>query len=258
MSTFLSYHLDDLEMTQDIPEPTMTKLSMTIPIFLFALALLVSIGCFPSENTSDNGQETRETATEPVPEPEADPYQPAKLLAKRLVLYWFAYQERDVAPFTATPEALAGKDYPEVPLQINSLWWTIAEDAHIAPLPALAMSSIEPEAFQYMVTEVVESDDDVGWVLLTVGYDASMIKLLISDAHEEWPMEVRESFLMRDDDGCLHVWCGLINGEWKLIAKLPCSPDEEAPTPPDVRFDSDTGRYEPAEDVSGEDDGAGE
>ncbi|MCX6645155.1 MAG: hypothetical protein NTY09_02180 [bacterium] len=214
----------------------MKSIQLIFPIII----LLTLIGCNPDKNAADNGQGTHSATgdTGATAESDADPYQAAELLAERLILYKLAFQEGDIAPFTALQENIVDKGFPEIPVQLNKLWWQIDwEGAHIAPLPALQISSLETAVFPYMAARVDESDENAGWVLMTIGYDSSMIRLLIADAHTEWPPEVRESFLMSHERGCLHVWCGLINGEWKLIAHLPCSEDETSPTPPQVQFD---------------------
>lgn len=213
----------------------MSKSRAIFPLMLLIATFVVFNSCTSQNEGTRTGQGTSTGNGTSSEEPEQNPYQAAELLAKRLILYKLAFQEGDLAPSTALPETLEDRGFPEIPLQLNQLWWEIDWDgAHIAPLPALEITSLESEIFPYIAVRVDESDDEAGWVGLTLGYDASMIRFLIADAHSEWSIEMRESYMMTRERGCLHVWCGLVNGEWKLISHLPCFEDETSPSPPAI------------------------
>jgi hypothetical protein len=74
--------------------------------------------------------------------------------------------------------------------------------------------------------------------MFTLGYDPEIIRVMIANAHSEWPFEERQIYLAGSLEGCVHVWCVRLAGEWKILAhKLPCGDEVDPPTPPEAPAD---------------------
>jgi len=157
-------------------------------------------------------------------------FQATENLAKRAVLYKLAWQEGDLAPFTATWEEVRDMELPETPKKLVEGWWKIDwGTTRIAPIPLSEMTALEARAFPLMTATLVEKDEQRGWCMLKVSYDPDPIRQLIADAHTNWPPEEREMYLGgREENDCLQVWCVKIQATWKILAQHYCptgSPD---------------------------------
>jgi hypothetical protein len=198
-------------------------------------ALIIAIlgislaGCTPR----DEGNEAPDETTAQNESAEETQYEAAINLAKRAVLYILAYQEGDLAMFTARPETVEDMNVPEIPRQMNGLWWEIAwGTARLQPLPPTVMSDLQTVVNDLIAARVEEADEENNWVLITVGYDPDLIKTLIANAHTEWPPEEREVYLAGMLDSCMQVWCVYTGGEWKILAHLSCPSDLVPPRAP--------------------------
>jgi len=161
-----------------------------------------------------------------------DPLLVAENRAKRAVLYRLAHQEGDLAPYTATQKELQNSEVPEMAKKLNENWWTIDLSlAHLKPLDAASITAIEEKVFPLMAVRKEQEGD--GWALFTVGYDPRPISEAIAKAHKDWTREELEIYLQTSDDGCLQVWCAMVEGEWKIVANLPCD-RSLAPEPPEI------------------------
>jgi len=204
---------------------------------VFSPAIAILVGAFPFILSCPSRELPRQEPVEPREEPAATTLEhpeAAEALAKRVVLYKLASQEGDLAPFTARPEALTDLAVPEIGKQLNEFWWTIDwSGTRLSPLPSTTITTLETEVFGQISPRLDESDDENGWILFTLGYDPSVIQLLIANEHTDWLPEQRELFLGGGVRmGCLQVWCVRISGEWKQLANMTCSPSVTPPTPP--------------------------
>ena len=140
----------------------------------------------------------------------------------------------------ALPESLAGLEIPELARQMNEIWWrfdreynesgkTGWESAQLNPLPATGMAELETEAFPAIATRIEEVHADPQWVRISLGFDPGVLKLLVSNAHKEWPQEQKQIFLSGQEEDCAQVWCINLDGEWKIIGDTICPPDIEPP-----------------------------
>ena len=220
---------------------------------IFAVSALILAGC-PAQETQTDVPDSNTEQTSAIDETQ---FQAAINLAKRAVLYKLAYQEGDLAMFTARPETVEGMNVPEIPRQMNTHWWSIPWDtARLQPLPPTDMSELETVVNDLIAARIEEIDEENTWILITLGYDPDFIKVLIANAHTEWPPEEREPYLAGMLDSCLQVWCVQISGEWKVLAFLSCTPDlvpPSAPAPSGELIEQMTSAsQEPAEDAEEE------
>lgn len=201
-------------------------------ILIFSLGFICCASC--TKPAKQEPGKIQKQAQAPEPHPATDEYfAPAENLAKRLVLYKLAMQEGDVAPFTARPEEVKDIKIPEIPKQVNSMWWKVEwGTTRLAPLPISEITMLESVVFPLIAVRMDDLDKDTGWCMFTLGYDPDDIKPHIAESHSNWLPEERELYLKGYDDGCLQVWCVKINAEWKLLANISCSDETERPIPP--------------------------
>jgi hypothetical protein len=214
----------------------------TLLYLLLLPAVLLFIGCPDS-----NRQEQPKAAPD---EEEANPYLPAETAAKRVALYRIAYQEGELAPFTAMTEALKGVQVPEVARSLNEMWWKVDwSGARLAPLESSRITALQPQAFPLIAARLEETNSEQGWCLYTLGFDADAIRVIVAEAHADWQPEERELYLAGTEPDCLQVWCVRLSGEWKILAHLPCPPSVSPPRFPES---PETGNQEPASPSEGE------
>jgi len=216
-----------------------------VPVVMILMLVSILVSCNQPAPPQDTGEGQPEQEIEAaIP----DQYQAARAIAKRAVLYKLARQEGDLAPFTAVPESIEGREFPNIALQLNTMWWSIElETARLASLDLTEITGLEADVFPLIACEVIEEDVEAGWVLFALGYDPDVICVLIANAHEEWLPEVREIFLSGMLGNCLQIWCGKVSGEWKLLAHLPCTEEVEGPEPPQPPTDMLVGAGEEME-----------
>ncbi len=207
-------------------------------INLICLTILFIMTCLTASCDIPQKSENEEPVVEEETSSVSDQLLAAETLAKRLVLYKLAFQEGDLAPFTAMPEALEEIEIPDMAKLLNDMWWTIEwETARLAPLPSTEITGLETVVFPLIASNLEISGDDDEWLLFSLGYDPDVIRTVIANAHSNWQPEQREVYLNNYSDDCLQVWCVNISGEWKLVSHLPCQPDVSSPTPPELPDD---------------------
>ncbi len=185
----------------------------------------------PSQDSRSDGSESTDETEQP------NPYEIPEMLAKRVVLYRMAYQEGDLATFTAHPDSLEGLDIPAIARSLNGNWWNVDfGTAHFSPLPGQRITELELDFFQLIATRLDETGENEDWCLYTLGFDSDAVRLMIADAHDEWIPERRQVYLAGRERGCIQVWCVKTGIEWKVLAHLPCPSAIYEPDPPDVEF----------------------
>ncbi|HDS30562.1 MAG TPA: hypothetical protein ENN67_05900 [Firmicutes bacterium] len=208
---------------------------MRIKNFLISICLLCVVpgiaGC-PSGDSS--GEQTGQPDTQIAPDSSIpEQFRPAENLARRVVVYSRAYQEGDLAPFFAHPDDIADSDVPHIAKLLNRYWWDVDFDsASLSPLGTQALTELEREISKYLSVRLDESGENDNWVLFTVGFDPVYIRAKVVEAHPEWSEEQRALMLTGTERGCVQVWCGFINGEWKILSHLDCPDEISRPTPP--------------------------
>ena len=208
-----------------------------ILFLLISVLVILCVNSCVKPETQVTSEEEEPGIAETTSEPEQEQFQTAAILARRLALYKEAVQEGDMAPFTVLPELLINSDVPRIAEDINELWWEMDwEGAHLAPLPPTEITALEAVIFPYIVARIDDFGDDNEWVLFTLGYDPDGLKYIIAEAHDEWIPEERDFYLGSRTKGCLQVWCGNFNGEWKIIAHIECLGDLSGPESPDIPF----------------------
>ena len=147
----------------------------------------------------------------------------AETLSKRVVLYKLAMQEGSLAPFTATVKDAANANFPAVTKQFLTSWWKMDwATTTLKPLPPNEITLLESAVFPTITIRVEQYDKPNGWVLLTLGYDPDQIRPYIAEAHKNWPQQQRDDYLIGQESDCSQVWCGKVNGEWKILAHITC------------------------------------
>jgi hypothetical protein len=221
----------------EIPMQAWKTLSIALLIaIVFALSGCPNNGAkAPNEGTAtaQNGQ-TADQSPPPGQNAGTDQYLPAENLAKRVVVYKMAYQEGDLAPFTAGPSDLTDIEVPDIAKMLNQFWWDVNfDEASLAPLGSQAITQLERELSQYIAVRMDEADEQGGkWCLLSVGFDPEFFRYRVAEAHPEWTPEQREMMLSGTERGCAQVWCVHINGEWRILAHIDCPDETVRPTPP--------------------------
>jgi hypothetical protein len=202
---------------------------------ILLITFLAVAGC-----TSTNTQKPGKTAVPPkegtgeTAKSIVDPdLLPAENLAKRVVLYKLALQEGDLSPFTAKGADVEKGNFPAMVKQFNPKWWaTPWGTTSLKPLPYNDMTLVETDVFPFMASRVDKYEKENGWALITVGYDPDLIRVYIANAHKNWIPEERDIYLKGKEPGCVQVWCGKINGEWKILAQISCMESTDRPVPP--------------------------
>jgi len=204
------------------------KKSLTI-IFLTLISflLIMLVSCVTGAGEKPAPVPSGEPASRDRDE---SPYIAPETLAKRLVLYKSALQENELASVTALPDSFSNLEVPELASMLNETWWSIDwEGAHLNPLSPAEITSLEGDVFPLINTGIEDQDEDNGWVLLVLSFDADLLKQVIAQAHDEWMPEQHTVFQGTYSDDCMQVWCIKIQGEWKILAHFDCEPDVEVP-----------------------------
>jgi hypothetical protein len=199
------------------------------------IALLTAIGC-----TSPNARKPGKVEDPPKPAIGAavkstiDPELiPAENLAKRVALYKLALQEGDLSPFTAKAADVEKGNFPATVKKLNPSWWKIPwGTTSLKPLPYNDITVLENDVFPWMAPRLDSYDKENGWALFTIGYDPDLIRVYIANAHKNWIPEEREIYLKGKESDCVQVWCGKINGEWKILFQITCMETTDRPVPP--------------------------
>jgi hypothetical protein len=210
---------------------------------LAMVAVMAMIGCNPKPETGNppagqTGGSTSQTAGQTSgasrQNPDAEKYVGAERVAKRVVLYKLAAQEGDLAPFTARPEDVQAMNVPEIVKQFSPFWWSVEwPTTSLKPLPISELTLLETDVFPLIASRLDEADDTNGWCLFTFGYSSAEIRPIIADAHVDWSPEERDLYLKGTEPGCVQVWVGRVNDEWKILANITCTSDVTRPELPD-------------------------
>jgi hypothetical protein len=199
------------------------------------IAILTAIGCSslnPQKQAKTN-EPTKQGSGEAAKSTIDPDLLPAEILAKRVVLYKLALQEGDLTPFMAKVEDVEKGNFPATVKQFSPLWWkTPWGKVSLKPLTANDLTAVENEVSALMATRLDKYEKENGWALFSVGYDPDLIRVYIANAHKNWIPEEREIYLKGKEPGCVQVWCGKINGEWKILAQITCMESTSRPEPP--------------------------